>query len=202
MEQELPSRIDQDKQRCRQEARARRSVLAEADRKSQNARAADRLRDLVLARELWCGVDCLSFYWPLPDELDARPLAKALIARGQTLALPVMQGSGRPLLFRRWQPGDPLRQVRFGVQEPDASASLLEPDVMLVPLLAFDRRGYRMGYGGGFYDRSLAEARLRRQVIAAGLAFAGQETDTVPHDQQDQRLDLVVTEAEIIAVGR
>lgn len=191
--------IDEEKQRCREEARERRAALAVADQRAPAPRAAERLRDLVLGRGLWRSAACLSFYWPLPEELDARPLAEALIARGQAVALPVMQGAGQPLLFRRWQPGDRLRKVRFGVREPEASAPLQDPDVMLVPLLAFDRRGYRMGYGGGFYDRSLAEARGRRAVVAVGLAFAGQECAAVPHDARDQRLDLVVTEAEVIA---
>jgi 5-formyltetrahydrofolate cyclo-ligase len=104
-----------------------------------------------------------------------------------------MQGKTRPLQFRRWSPGDPLRTVQWGIREPAEAAPVVEPDVLLVPLLAFDRGGHRLGYGGGYYDRTLRALRSRRPVTAVGLAFAEQEVDAVPHLDYDERLDWVLT---------
>jgi len=120
-------------------------------------------------------------------------LFNKLISEGHPACLPVIQGRGLPLLFRAWKPGDTLDTGVWGIQEPQPSAPALDPDVLLVPLLAFDARGYRLGYGGGFYDRTLAGLRLRKHVVAVGLAFDEQRVDDVPHTAYDQRLDWVLT---------
>ena len=112
---------------------------------------------------------------------------------GFVLGLPVMQGAGNPLLFRLWQPDDVMAETRWGIREPLPAAPEIKPDVILVPLLAFDAQGYRLGYGGGYYDRTLAEARAVRSVVAVGLAYDVQEVRAVPHDDFDQRLDWVLT---------
>jgi len=140
----------------------------------------------------------VSGYWPLRDELDPRPILSALAARGQRLCLPVVVESGAALVFRGWRPDMSLEPAAFGTQVPGADCPVLEPDVLLVPLLAFDRRGHRLGYGGGFYDRTLAGLRGRRPVLAVGLAFAAQEVDEVPVEAGDQPLDRVVTEREVM----
>jgi 5-formyltetrahydrofolate cyclo-ligase len=140
----------------------------------------------------------VSAYWPLGDEIDPRPLMEALHLRGHRLALPAIRAAGRPLDFRAWLPGDPLISAGFGIQEPAATAPSVAPRVLLVPLLAFDAAGYRLGYGGGFYDRSLALLRAAGDTLAVGLAYADQQVAAVPREATDQPLDLVVTERGVI----
>ena len=141
----------------------------------------------------------VSGYWPLPGELDIRPLLHQIHDQGHPIGLPVVTGKGQPLAFRRWAPGTPLVQGSFKVMTPPEGAPELEPDVLLVPLLAFDRAGFRLGYGGGFYDRTLEkrrrEAHSGRPVLAIGVAFAAQETESLPRGPFDQHLDWIVTEA-------
>jgi 5,10-methenyltetrahydrofolate synthetase len=136
----------------------------------------------------------VSGYAAMGDEADPKALLMALSALGHPIALPRMTGKAQALCFHRWQEGDALRAHAFGVLEPLETAPQIEPDIVLVPLLAFDRAGYRLGYGGGFYDRTLAALRAQKPVKAIGIAYAGQETAAVPHDDHDQRLDGVLTE--------
>jgi 5-formyltetrahydrofolate cyclo-ligase len=143
----------------------------------------------------------VSAYWPKGDELDPRPLMAALDALGHNIGLPIVVRRGAPLLFRRWQPGDDLTPAGYGLFEPAVDQGRVIPQVLFVPLLAFDRDGYRLGYGGGFYDRSLAELRSAGAVLAIGLAYAGQEVARVPRGPEDQRLDRIVTETETIEIG-
>ena len=135
----------------------------------------------------------VSGFFAINDEIDPQPLMLRLVDDGHHLALPTLQGPGKPLLFRRWHPGDPMAEQRWGIREPLPSAPQVQPNVILVPLLAFDGQGYRLGYGGGYYDRTLAEARATRSVTAVGLAYDAQEVQSVPHDDYDQRLDWVLT---------
>jgi 5-formyltetrahydrofolate cyclo-ligase len=135
----------------------------------------------------------VSGFLPIGEELDPTPLMQRLAGSGFNLCLPVMEAKGKPLLFRGWSPGDPLDEVTWGIREPRASAPVVEPDVLLSPLLAVDRNGYRLGYGGGFYDRTLARLRSFKPVVAIGLAFDEQMVDAVPHADYDERLDWVLT---------
>jgi 5-formyltetrahydrofolate cyclo-ligase len=135
----------------------------------------------------------VSGFSSLPDEFRIWPLLRRLHREGHRLALPVMQGKMKPLLFRAWAPGDVLDRGVWGIGEPKADKPELEPDILLVPLLAFERRGWRLGYGGGFYDRSLQRLRAMKPVLAVGLAFDEQRVDAVPHLDYDQRLDWVLT---------
>lgn len=132
----------------------------------------------------------VSAYCAIGDELDAVAVAAPL---PNQLALPVLQGAGKPLLFRAWGPGEPLAPRIWNICEPLESARRVEPDVLLVPLLAFDSSGMRLGYGGGYYDRTLDQLRSERQIIAIGIAFDEQEVDEVPNEPYDQRLDYVLT---------
>ncbi len=138
----------------------------------------------------------VSGYWPFRSEIDPRPLMARLAAAGARIALPVTppKGSDAPLHFRLWDAVDELRPGHFPVHEPPTHAKTVEPDLVLVPLLAFDRRGHRLGYGAGHYDRTLARLRALKPVTALGLAFAAQEVDELPAGPHDQRLDGVVTE--------
>lgn len=135
----------------------------------------------------------VSGFSAIKDEIDAGPLLHRLAGEGFRLALPVMQGKGKPLLFRAWAPGDEMGSATWGIAEPLPSRAVLEPDVVLVPLLAFDAQGYRLGYGGGFYDRTLAKLRARKPIVAVGVAYDELRIDAVPHLDYDQRIDWVLT---------
>ncbi|OAN45644.1 5-formyltetrahydrofolate cyclo-ligase [Paramagnetospirillum marisnigri] len=139
-------------------------------------------------------------YWPLADEIDPRPLMRALAARGHPLALPVVVGRETPLEFRSWSPDDPLDAGPHGTRHPPTSAERVTPDVVLVPLLCFDAKGFRLGYGGGYYDRTLAALRRARPVLAVGLAFAAQRVEAVPAEAWDQGLDKIATEQGVVTV--
>lgn len=140
-------------------------------------------------------------YWPMRSEADPRPLLEHLHESGFTCALPVVEAPRRPLLFRRWRPHMALEPGAYGERIPGPEAEAVAPSTLLVPLLAFDRSGYRLGYGGGFYDRTIAQLRRTTSVLAVGLAFAAQEVERVPRDRRDRRLDWVVTEADAFRVG-
>ena len=123
---------------------------------------------------------------------------RKLADAGATLALPVVAGKGKPLIMRAWSFGEPLAAGVWGIREPKPEAPEVVPDILIVPLLAFDRRGHRIGYGAGYYDMTIAALRARKPVIAAGIAFAAQEIAEVPTTPRDARLDLVLTEREVI----
>jgi 5-formyltetrahydrofolate cyclo-ligase len=135
----------------------------------------------------------VSGFASLPDEFRLWPLLRALSGQGHPLALPVMQGKGNPLIFRAWSPGDTMDSGVWGIAEPKADKAALEPDVVLVPLLAFDVEGWRLGYGGGFFDRTLRGLRARKPATTVGIAFDEQRVDAVPHLDYDERLDWVLT---------
>jgi 5-formyltetrahydrofolate cyclo-ligase len=140
-------------------------------------------------------------YAAVRGEVDPFPLMAALHAQGHPLCLPRMQG--RQLAFHAWKPGDALIVTgSFAIPEPGAKAKERRPDLVLVPLLAFDRDGYRLGYGGGFYDRYLSEHRAKRTIRAIGIAYAAQQMETLPHTPTDERLDAVVTEERVIRFER
>jgi len=135
----------------------------------------------------------VSGYVPMGDEIDDMVLLARLHALGHVCALPVVVAPGAPLLFRRWRPGDTLVPGVWKIPMPPEDAETVVPDVLLVPLLAFDAAGYRLGYGGGYYDRTLAALRPKG-AVAVGVAFSGQQVAAVPHEDHDERLDWVVTE--------
>ncbi len=137
----------------------------------------------------------MSFYMPMRTEIDPRPAMVRAVLRVPVL-LPVTV-RGQPLVFRHWQPGTAMVRDRFGVEHPTEAEEEGTPDVLVVPLLAFDGAGHRLGYGGGFYDRTLAALRAAGPITAIGFAFAAQEVDRLPADETDQRLDAVVTEREV-----
>jgi len=133
-------------------------------------------------------------------EVDPAPVLEALAARGIASALPVVEGREQPLVFRRWSPGEALVAGDFKTLCPPASHAAVAPTVLIVPVLAFDRSGARLGYGGGFYDRTLARLRARSPIYAIGLAYAFQETETLPVIETDQRLDAIATDQEFFVI--
>jgi 5-formyltetrahydrofolate cyclo-ligase len=143
----------------------------------------------------------VSGFSPLADEFRVWPLLRRLATDSFRLAMPAMQGKGKPLLFRAWTPGDAMDKGVWGIAEPKADKPAVEPDILIVPLLAFDRQGWRLGYGGGYYDRTLKALRARKAIVAVGLAFDEQEVDAVPHLDYDQRLDWVLRPSGPIECG-
>lgn len=140
-------------------------------------------------------------YWPKGDELDTGPLLEALDAAGYVCALPAVTGTDAVLAFRRWRRGDMLAAGRFGIMEPGAEAETVTPAVVIAPLLAFDAAGYRLGYGAGYYDRTLRALRDDGTVTAVGIGFAAQAVAAVPHDGADERLDWTITEDGAVRTG-
>jgi 5-formyltetrahydrofolate cyclo-ligase len=153
-----------------------------------------RLAEHVLAEAPPPSGAVVAGFWPMGQEIDIRPLLLALAKRGHPIALPVTPKRGLPLLFRRWQPGEDLARGPMGTRQP-ASGEAICPDWLLVPLLAFDRTGQRLGYGGGYYDRTLAGLP---GAATMGCAYACQELPEVPAGPEDWRLDAVATETGIV----
>lgn len=141
----------------------------------------------------------VSGFSPLKSEISPLPLLRRLADAGASLALPVVVGRGQPLVMRAWSFGAPLVSGVWGIREPPAGAPEAFPDILIVPLLAFDRRGHRIGYGAGYYDMTITRLRAMKPVTAIGVAFATQEIDAVPATPRDARLDLVLTERETIS---
>lgn len=188
-----PTAIDQQKAALRRAALARRDALAPTERAAAAAAIAERPFALpITASTIVAG------FMPLKSEINPLPLLQRLAAAGAALALPVIAGRGRPLIMRSYRIGDPLVAGVWGIREPAADAAEVLPDILIVPLLAFDRRGYRLGYGAGYYDMTIAALRDRKPIAAVGVAYGAQEVAEVPITDRDARLDLVVTEREII----
>jgi 5-formyltetrahydrofolate cyclo-ligase len=150
---------------------------------------------------LWQPGAVVSSYFQRGSEMDMTIVNQALVEAGYDLALPVVLGRGHPLAFRRYRPGDALTKGVLEVMEPLPSAPIVVPRILLVPLLAFDRQGNRLGYGGGYYDRTVALFRREGAIQAIGVAFAGQETAATPVGGTDAPLDWIVTEQEAFHCG-
>jgi len=181
------------KAKLRHESLARRDVLPPDER----AKAAETIaaRDLPLAPRPGLIV---SGFMPIRSEINPLPLMRRYAEAGAQLVLPAIDGRGKPLRLRAWKIGDMLVTGQWNIREPAPAAPELVPDLMLVPLAVFDRRGHRIGYGAGYYDMTIAKARAQKPVLAVGVAFAVQEAPEVPNLARDEPLDLVLTEIETI----
>jgi len=180
----IPSKAE-----LRAAALSRRDALTDR----QRVTGADALAKRGLPVEIAPGM-IVSGYSPIRSEIDPKPLMLKLAEKGARLALPAVAGRGRSLIFRAWSPNDRLMLGPLGIPEPSAVAAEVVPDVMLVPLAAFDRSGHRIGYGAGHYDYSFAHLRKTKAIIGIGLAFAAQEIESVPALAHDVALDFVLTE--------
>lgn len=185
--------IQTNKDELRRAAVVRRDALPAAVR----AAAAETIAVRPFPVEFAAGA-VVSGFMPLKNEIDTLPLMRKLAAQGAQLALPVVIGREKPLLMRAWSFGEPLVAGIWGIREPKPEAAVAYPDIVLVPLIAFDRTGHRIGHGAGYYDFTLAVLRARKSVVAVGIAFATQEVPAVPATPRDERLDLVLTEREVI----
>ncbi|ODM71944.1 5-formyltetrahydrofolate cyclo-ligase [Bradyrhizobium elkanii] len=176
-------------------AELRALALAKRDALSdeQRATAAETLAKRGAPFEIAQGM-IVSGYAPIRSELDPAPLMKKLADKGARLALPCINARGQSLIFRSWSPKDRLMLGPLGIPEPSPAAAEVHPDVMLVPLAAFDKLGHRIGYGAGYYDYTFTHLRKAKHVIGVGLAFAAQETKAIPALSHDVPLDFVLTE--------
>jgi 5-formyltetrahydrofolate cyclo-ligase len=177
-----------EKSHLRDEARGRRAVAA-----AECPDFAERLAAHADALEIPRG-SVVGAYVAMTGEADPHLLLKKLALNECTFAFPRVAAKKQPLAFHRWQPGRALVTSAFGVPEPAPDWPLAFPDILLVPMLAFDKDGYRLGYGGGFYDITLAALRAKGSLRAIGIAFAGQEVESLPREPHDQKLDAIVTE--------
>jgi 5-formyltetrahydrofolate cyclo-ligase len=181
----------------RQQALARRDALPGAERAQAAESIAARAFPLAVAPGA-----IVAGFMPMKSEINPLPLMRKLAAAGARLALPVVASKGQPLIMRAWGFGAPLASGVWGIREPPAAAPVVAPDILIVPLLAFDRAGQRIGYGAGYYDMTIAALRAEKEVLAVGLAFAAQEIAAVPATERDAPLDLVLTEREVIDFRR
>ena len=187
------SSLSEQKAELRKAALARRDAIPAVERQA----AAEALAARAFPRPIAPGVVVAGFM-PLRSEINPLPLMRMLAAAGARLALPVVAGRGRPLIMRGYAFGQELAAGVWGIREPKPEAPEVEPDILLVPLAAFDRNGNRIGYGAGYYDLTINRLRARKPVVAVGLAYAAQEIPKVPGTPRDARLDLVLTEREVI----
>jgi 5-formyltetrahydrofolate cyclo-ligase len=187
------SEVETEKAFLRRDAIARRDALPADARQAAVEAIAARAFPLPVAPGA-----IVSGFMPLKSEINPLPLMRKLAEQGAKLALPAVAGRGKPLIMRAWAWGEPLASGVWGIREPKPGSAEVEPDILLVPLLAFDRAGHRIGYGAGYYDMTIARLRGRKPVTAVGIAFAAQEVSAVPSTPRDERLDLVLTEHETI----
>ncbi|MGB9154742.1 MAG: 5-formyltetrahydrofolate cyclo-ligase [Alphaproteobacteria bacterium] len=181
------------KHRLRTEMRAKRRGHPHNTPASFQAMSEGFLRHIALKEG-----SVISSYHAFNDEMDPDFLTHALRARGHKIALPIVVGKGLPLAFRHYDKGDVLEANAMGLHEPLATAPLVEPDVMLVPLLAFDPLRNRLGYGGGFYDRTIAGLHRRKPILTVGIAYAYQQLPEILTEPHDIRLDKIVTEINVL----
>jgi 5-formyltetrahydrofolate cyclo-ligase len=185
------------------------TVTAEQQTKATLRAAALALRDALPAAERQAAAEAIaalpfpvsikpgvivSGFMPMKTEINPVPLLRKLSDAGAQLALPTIAGRGKALIMRAWTFGAPLKGGQWGIREPMPEAQEAAPDILIVPLAAFDRVGHRIGYGAGYYDMTINALRAKKQVIAIGIAFAAQEISRVPATERDARLDLVLTE--------
>jgi 5-formyltetrahydrofolate cyclo-ligase len=180
--------VEQAKAELRLRAHASRAAIAH-DLRTDAARA---VAEHFFAAVPLASTDVVAGYWRIKDEMDCKPILVRLMDQLQPVCLPVVLGDEEPLALRLWEQGAALYEAGFGTLAPSELAPEVEPDVIIMPLLGFDKHGTRLGYGGGYYDRTLA--RLGRRPRLVGIAFADQEMDLIPREPHDVPLDVIVTE--------
>ena len=181
-------KVEADKAALRVKAHATRAAIPSATRATAAKTAAQHFFDAVSMSP----DDIVAGYWKIKDEIDCQPIIVRLMDSLQPVCLPVVLGDDQPLSLRLWEPHAPLYEAGFGTLAPNEFAPQVEPDIIIMPLLGFDSAGTRLGYGGGYYDRTLD--RLGKKPRLIGLAYAAQELDAIPREPHDVPLDMVITE--------
>jgi len=184
---------DSPKARLRVAALARRDALPAGERAAAAEMIAARALPLAFKRG-----QIVSGFMPMQSEINPLPLLRKFAAAGAKLALPAIAGRGKPLIMRAYTFGDELARGQWGIREPKPQARAVDPDILIVPLACFDRAGHRIGFGAGYYDMTINALRAKKAITAIGVAFATQEIPQVPATERDARLDLVLTERELI----
>jgi 5-formyltetrahydrofolate cyclo-ligase len=185
--------ISETKAALRREMSARRDALPASQRQAAAETVAARTFPVAVGPGA-----IVSGFMPLKSEINPLHLLRKLADAGARLALPTIAGRGHPLSMRAYAFGDALHSGQWGIREPLPDAPPVAPDILLVPLLAFDRRGHRLGFGAGYYDMTLTALRAKKRIVAIGIGFAAQEIAEVPTTPRDARLDLMLTEQETI----
>ena len=188
-----PATFENPKVQLRANALAKRDLLPPQERQAGAEKLAARAFPADVSGKIVSG------FMPMKTEINPLPLLRRLADLGAQLALPVIDKRGKPLIMRAWKIGDELKAGQWGIREPLPQAAQVDPDILLVPLAAFDRAGHRIGYGAGYYDMTIHALRAKKKVAAIGIAFAAQEIPRVPATERDERLDFIMTERETIA---
>lgn len=191
MTPENPQSLQEEKKALRKVLRARRAAAV-----ARSGQAGPALRDVLTAALSLPEKAAVAGYLPMGDEIDVLPALSVIRASGHDIAMPVVVARGEPLQFRKWRPDDPLEDGPLGTRHPRETAPVVCPDVLIVPLLGYDRRGYRLGYGGGYYDRTVSALRSAGEILAIGVGFADQEVAEIPCGPQDEAMDWIVTPRE------
>ena len=178
-----------DKSVLRKEMQEIRGLIPEDEIIQDSGKLAGHITELCLAER----DSCIAGYIPVRSEIDPRPILEGYRARKFTVALPAVVNWGFPLVFRVWDGNTRLIRDGFGILTPDSAAQKITPAILLVPLLAFDADGHRLGYGGGYYDRTIKFLRSRAEITAIGVAFDFQGPMDIPVEEHDQQLDWVIT---------
>ena len=179
-------------------AELRAAVLAKRDALPADTRVAAAETIATRAFPIDVAGKIVSGFMPMKSEINPLPLLRKLAGEGASLALPAIAGRGKPLIMRAYAFGDEFARGQWGIREPKSEAPEVAPDILIVPLACFDRVGHRIGFGAGYYDMTINALRAKKKVTAIGLAFAVQEIPQVPATPRDARLDLVLTEREVI----
>jgi 5-formyltetrahydrofolate cyclo-ligase len=190
--------INEEKRTLRVKAAEARRVAHAADQRGEAAHLV--AKHFLSAVEIPAAAT-IGGYWPIGTELDGRPLLELLHERGHVCGLPVVRRR-QPLIFHRWTPATRLQPGIFGIPMPDQHTPEVVPDVLLVPMIAYDSHGRRLGYGGGYIDRTIPAIRARKKLLTVGIAYAAQQVATVPTDAYDQPLDWIVTERDAQRIER
>jgi 5-formyltetrahydrofolate cyclo-ligase len=184
------------KAKLRAQALANRTTMSEEEVFERSGIICQRFLDTISTHK----ESIVAAYLPIMHEVDPTIILVHLAKAGVQCALPVVVKKAQPLDFITWVPGGPLKTGAFGTLVP-LSGEKCQPDLLIVPLLGFDREGYRLGFGGGYYDRSLEHLSQKRTVLSVGLAFCEQELHDLPHEGHDQRLDWIITDREAVKVA-
>lgn len=187
----MPS-FETEKAQMRQILSERRNEITPDSRHGHNLKNVF-LKHFSLTEEL-----VLAGFWPMATELDLVPLLSELDRQGVTCGLPVVEATATPLIFRKWRTGDELDKGPYGTSHPSDRQDVIEPDMLLIPLLGFDLDGARLGYGGGYYDRTIEAMRSHSKVCCVGVGFDGQQVGCIPTGPYDQKMDWIVTPTRVI----